>query len=163
MRKVLSTSGIVASVLALASADVPACGDVMFRVGHSMRYDSHAAPRPAAVLIYSRAGGAATSNENALRKGLEKAGHQVTIRSAGEGLATDAGTPPYDVVIADLPAIRLLAESGEGAMPKPTFVPVVASNAEGEARDRYRYWVKEGASLGKILQAIDKVMEFRAR
>lgn len=162
MSKVLSTSRIVAGVLALASADALACGDVLFRVGHGIRYDSHAAPRPAVVLIYARAGGATASNENALRKGLEKAGHQVIIKSAGEGLATDAGAPP-DVVIADLPAIRLLAESGEGAVPKPTFVPVVASNAEGEARDRYRYWVKEGASLGKFLQAIDKVMEFRAR
>jgi hypothetical protein len=163
MSKVLSTSRIIASVLALASADALACGDVLFRVGHGMRYDSHAAPRPAVVLIYARAGGATANNENALRRGLEKAGHQVTIKSVGEGLATDAGAPPYDVVIADLPAIRLLAESGEGAMPKPAFVPVVAGNAEGEARDRYRYWVKEGASLGKFLQAIDKVMEVRAR
>ena len=163
MSKVLSTSGIVASVLALASVDAPACGDVMFRVGHGMRYDQHAAPRPAAVLIYARAGGATAGNENALRKGLEKAGHQVTIKSAGESFATDAGARPYDVVIADLAAIRPLAESVESAMPKPTFVPVVGSSAEGEARDRYQWWVREGASLGKFLQAIDKVMEFRAK
>lgn len=160
MSKVLSTRRIVGSVLALVSAQALACGDVLFRVGHGVRYDSHAAARPAAVVIYARA---TTGNEDALRKGLEKAGHQVTIKRAGESLGTDAGTRPYDVVIADLAAMRPLAESVEGAMPKPTFLPVVGNNAEGDARDRYQWWVREGASLGKFLQAIDKVMEFRAR
>ena len=163
MSKVLSTSRIVASVLALASVDALACGDVLFRVGHGMRYDSHSAPRPAAVVIYARAGSLTMSKENALRKGLEKAGHEVTIKSAGESLAADAGARPYDVVIADLAAIRPLAESVQGAAPKPTFVPVVGSNAEAEARDRYQWWVRENASLGKFLQAIDKVMEVRAK
>ena len=163
MSKVLSISRIVASVLALASVGAQACGDVLFRVGHGMRYASYVAPRPAAVVIYARGGGATTGNEIALRKGLEKAGHKVTMKSAGESLAPDAGAHPYDVVIADLAAIRPLAESVDSAAPKPTFVPVVGSGAEGDLRDRYQWWVREGASLGKFLQAIDKVMEFRAR
>ena len=158
MNKVLSISRIVASVLALASVGAQACGDVLFRVGHGVRYASYTAPRPAAVLIYASGG-----SENALRKGLEKAGHKVTLKSAGESPVPDAGARPYDVVIADLGAIRPLAESVEGAAPKPTFVPVVGSGAEGDVRDRYQWWVKEGASLGRFLQAIDKVMEFRAR
>ena len=70
---------------------------------------------------------------------------------------------PYDVVFAELAAIRPLAESVDGAAPKPTFVPVVAGGAEGDVRDRYQWWVKEGASLGRFLQAIDRAMEFRAR
>ena len=163
MNKVLSTRRIVAGVLALASVDALACGDVLFRVGHGTRYGSYAAPRPAAVLIYARAEGAATGNENALRKGLEKAGHKVTLKSAGESLVQEAGARPYDVVIADLAAIRPLAESVEGATPKPTFVPVVGSNADSDLRDRYQWWVREGASLGRFLQAIDKVMESRAK
>ena len=163
MKRIRSTRRIVASALALASVNALACGDVLFRVGHGTRYGSYVAPRPAAVLIYARADAATTGNANALRKGLEKAGHKVTMKSAGDSLAPDAGTRPYDVVIADLASIRPLDESGDGAAPKPTFVPVVGSGAEGELRDRYQWWVREGASLGKFLQAIDKVMEFRAK
>ena len=155
-------SRIVAGILALGSLGAQACGDVLFRVGHGMRYDSYVAPRPAAVLIYARAGGAATGNEDKLRKALEKAGHKVTLKSPGDSLVPDAGARPYDVVIADLGAIRL-AESAEGAVPKPAFLPVVGSGAESDVRDRYQWWLKEGASLGKVLQAIDKAMEFRAR
>jgi len=161
--KISSTSRIVAGILALASMGAQACGDVLFRVGHGMRYDSYVAPRPAAVVIYGRADGAMTGKENALRKGLEKAGHKVTMKSAGEGLVPDSGARPYDVVIAELAAIRPLAESVEGAAQRPAFVPVVGSGAEGDLRDRYQWWVKEGASLGRFLQAIDKAMEFRAR
>jgi hypothetical protein len=157
--KKVSTSKILAGVLALASGNALACGDVLFRVGHAARYDSYAAARPAAVLLYARSSG----NEVALRKGLEKAGHKVTVKSAGESVAPDAGARPYDVVIADLAAIRPLAESVEGAAPKPTFVPVVGSGAESDVRDRYPMWVKEGASLGKYLQAIEKVMEVRMK
>ena len=163
MSKVRSISRIVASVMALVSVGAQACGDVLFRVGHGARYNSYVAPRPAAVLIYASSGGATASGENALRKGLEKAGHKVTMKSAGESLAPDAGARPYDVVIAELAAIRPLAESVQGAAPKPTFVPVVGSGAEGDVRDRYQWWVREGASLGRFLQAIDKAMEFRAR
>lgn len=163
MNRILSTSRVVAGVLALASVDALACGDVLFRVGHGMRYDSYVAPRPAAVLIYARGGGANTGKEDALRKGLEKAGHKVTVKSAGEGLVPDAGARPYDVVIADMGAILPLAESVERVAPKPTFVPVVGSGAEGDVRERYQWWVREGANLGKFLQAIDKAMEFRTK
>jgi hypothetical protein len=159
MNKV-STSGIIAGIVALAAVDALACGDVLFRVGHAARYDSYTAARPAAVLLYARASGTTTGNEVALRKGLEKAGHKVTLKNAGESLVPDASARPYDVVIADLAAIRPLAES---AAPKPTFVPVVASGAETDLRDRYPMWVKEGASLGKYLQAIEKVMEVRMK
>ena len=161
MKKIFSAG--IASVLALASVTAQACGDVLFRVGHGMRYDSYVAPHPAAVLLYVRAGGENTGREAALRKGLEKAGHTVTVKNAGESLAPDAGARPYDVVIADLATIRPLAESAGGAPPKPTFVPVVASSAEGELRDRYPWWVKEGSNLAKYLHAIDKVMEIRSK
>ena len=160
MKKVLSAT--IASVLALASVTAQACGDVLFRVGHGMRYDSYVAPRPAAVLLYARAG-ESTGKEIALRKGLEKAGHTVTMKSAGESLVPEAGARPYDVVIADLAAINPLAESVGSAAPRPTFVPVVASSAEGDLRDRYPWWVREGASLAKYLHAIDKVMEIRSK
>lgn len=161
MKKVLSAT--IASVLALASVTAQACGDVLFRVGHGMRYDSYVAPRPAAVLLYARADGQGTGKEIALRKGLEKAGHTVTMKTAGDSLVPEAGARPYDVVIADLAAINPLAESIGSAAHRPTFVPVVASSAEGELRDRYPWWVREGASLAKYLHAIDKVMEIRSK
>ena len=92
MKRIISAS--IASVLALASLTAQACGDVLFRVGHGMRYDSYIAPHPAAVLLYTRGGGESTGKEAALRKGLEKAGHTVTVRNVGESLVPDAGARP---------------------------------------------------------------------
>ena len=159
MSKFLSTHSLIAGLLLFASADALACGDTLFRIGQSMRYDTYTAPRPAVVLLYARGG----SHESSLRKGLEKAGHKVTVVSAGDSFAQDARTRPYDVVIADLEAIDAVKESVGTAVVKPTFVPVVGSSSESELRDRYASWVREGASLGKYLNAINKVMEIRAK
>lgn len=165
MNKSLLTSSVIAGVLSLASVDALACGETLFRVGQGMRYNAYAAPLPAAVLLYTGAGNATASNETELRKGLEKAGHKVTVVSAGESFVQASGARPYDVVIADLGAIDAITKSMGGATAKPSFVPVVGSSVstESELRDRYPWWVREGAGLGKYLNAINKVMEIRAK
>jgi hypothetical protein len=161
--KRLHSTRILAVVLALASVDALACGETLFRVGQGVRYGSHVASRPAVVLLYARAGGAMAGNERALRKGLERAGHKVTVKSAGESLEPDAGARPYDVVIADLAEIGPITESVGGAAAGPAFVPVVSGSAEGEWRDRCPWCLRDDASIGKYLQAIDRVMEIRAK
>jgi hypothetical protein len=159
----LSTGCLIASVMSLASVDALACGETLFRLGQGTRYDNYAAPFPAVVLFYSRPGGATAGNEKALRRGLEKAGHKVTVMSAGESLPQASAAQPYDVVIADLAAIDGIAESIHGAAAKPAFVAVVGSSSQSDPGDRYRWWVREGATLGRYLNAINKAMEVRAR
>lgn len=159
----LSTGSLIASLTLLASIDALACGETLFRVGQGTRYDNYSAPYPAVVLLHSRPGGATAGSEKALSRGLERAGHKVTVMSAGESLPPAAGARPYDVVIADLAAIDGVAQSLGAAAAKPAFVPVLASSDPGEPGDRYRAWVREGASLGKYLHAINKVMEIRAK
>ena len=158
-------SVLTASVLGLVTADAFACGETLFRTGQGMRYNSYAAPRQATVLIYSDARGAVAGNATELRKGLEKAGHKVTVVSNSEGLSTAAGTRPFDVVIADLAEIDALTESMAGAPAKPDFVPVVARSAgtDRALRERFAWCVREGAGIGQYLKAINKVMELRVK
>lgn len=129
-----------------------------------MRFEARPAPLPAVVLLYTRAGDSTAGNESALRKGLEKAGHKVTVLSAGESFVQASGSRPYDVVIADLATIDTITGSISSAA-KPGFVPVVGSSVSTESAlgDRYPWWVREGAGLGKYLHAINKVMELRAK
>ncbi|MEO7742608.1 MAG: hypothetical protein ABIR98_06715 [Usitatibacter sp.] len=162
MKKSLLTGSVIASVLLLAPVDALACGETLFRVGQGMRYEAHA-PLPAVVLLYTSAGSSTADNEGALRKGLEKAGHKVTVMSAGESFVQASGARPYDVVIADLAAIDAITQSISSATAKPSFVPVIGSSVGSDLRDRYPWWVREGASLGKYLAAINKVMEIRAK
>lgn len=152
----LSTGSMIACLIPLAAADALACGETLFRVGQGTRYDNYSAPYPAVVLL------ATSGNEKSLRRGLEKAGHKVTVMGAGESLPQASGAPPYDVVIADLAAIDGIAASIGGAA-SPALVPVVGSSSPAEPGDRYRWWVREGATLGKYLHAINKVMEVRAK
>ena len=159
MKRFLSTSSVIAGLFALSSMNALACGETLFRIGQGMRYGPHAAPVPAAVLLYTRAG----SDEASLRKGLEKAGHKVTVMSAGESFVQSSGARPYDVVIGDLAAIDAATKSIGDATAKPTFVPVVSSSTESELGDRYSWWVREGASLSKYLNAINKIMQIRAK
>lgn len=158
-------SVLTASVLGLVTADTFACGETLFRTGQGMRYNSYAAPRQATVLIYSDAPGAVAGNAAELRKGLEKAGHKVTVVSNSEGLSAAAGARPFDVVIADLAEIDALTESMAGAPAKPDFVPVVArrEGTDRELRERFAWCVREGAGIGQYLKAINKVMEMRLK
>ena len=154
-----------ASLLALASPEVDACGETLFRTGQGMRYNSYAAPRPATVLIYADAAAVAAGTEAELRKGLEKAGHKVTVVADAQGLSTIGGARPFDVVIADLAAIDALTESLGGEAESPRFVPVVARNDKTERalRERFAWCVREGAGVGQYLKAINKVMEARLK
>ena len=165
MNKSVLTSTAIAGVLSLASVDALACGDTLFLIGEGMRYNAYAAPRPAVVLLYAGAGGATPGDESRLRKGLEKAGHKVTVASAGESFVQASGARTYDVVIADLAAIDAITESIGRATAKPNIVPVVGRgvSTESELRDRYGWCLRQGASLGQYLKAINKVMEIRAK
>lgn len=165
MNKLL-VSTIATSVLALAAADASACGETLFRTGQGMRYNAYAAPLPAMVLLYSNAAGATASIDSKLRKGLEKAGHKVTVVSDAEGFSAAAGTRPFDVVIADLAAIEGISAAIEAKAAKPDFVPVIergGASTERELRERFAWCVREGAGLAQYLKAINKVMEVRAK
>ena len=158
-------SAFVTSLLGLAATDAFACGESLFRTGQGMRYNSYAAPRPATVLIYSDAAGSTARNDGELRKGLEKAGHRVTVVSDAEDLETAAGARPFDVVIADLAEIDALTESMGAETVKPDFLPVVARSVgiDRELRERFAWCVREGAGVGQYLKGINKLMELRAK
>jgi CheY-like chemotaxis protein len=150
------------TVLCAALAVVPsafACGEGHFNMGQGMRYQGYLAPRPATVLVLVDPSAPAAERQKVI-KGLEQAGHRVTLASNTDALASAMGGSRFDVVIADIGQAEAVQAMAASAPAKPRLVPVVARSERNstDLRSRFPLHLFDGASLGQYLKAINQAM-----
>jgi hypothetical protein len=160
--KRLTTTALLL-VVAIASADAQACGEVMYRMGGALRYHAFVTKHPAQILVYSGSAAhqAASAEPEAFHRNLERAGHTVTMIDTPEALAKTLATHSYDVIIAyavDLPAISSqLAHVNH----EPTLIPVLQHNDENALREHYPLALNEDANVNQFLKTIEQTMKAR--
>ncbi|NGX17514.1 hypothetical protein [Wenzhouxiangella sp. XN24] len=117
---------IIAALLAtLASSQVLACGDSLYRVGQGVSYRVYTAPLPGNVLVYGHSEGA-----QELAEALAMAGHGVRLVDNQLELSAVLAGGGYDVVIApyrDHEAVEVSKASS-----KVDFLPVAVNASERE-------------------------------
>ena len=136
-----------------------ACGEGHVNMGQGMRYQGYLAPRPAAVLVLIDPAAPAAERQKVL-KGLEQAGHRVTLASNADALASAMRGARFDIVIADIGQADAVQAMAAGATAKPRLLPVVARSERNSAdvRSRFPLHLFDGASLGQYLKAINQAM-----
>lgn len=159
----MKTSALLASTLAaaLAASASLACGEGQFNMGQGMRYQGYLAPRPATVLVYDDAGSSADAADRAkLYKGLEMAGHRVTVVEDASAFSTAVAGKRYDVVIADLSDVDQLSADAGLVASQARLLPVVDRKSRNapDLRTRFGLVLVEGASLGQYLKVINQAL-----
>lgn len=157
MKTYLAIATLACTLLAAAPTATLACGEGQFNMGQGMRYQGYLAPRPATVLVYSdpAAGGDATDRAK-LYKGLQMAGHRVTVVSDPGALTEAMSGKHYDVVIADFSQVSAVQAGAGHAM----VLPVVARTQRNapELRSQFPLYLVDGASLGQYLKVINQAV-----
>lgn len=161
MKKMTTT--VLLLVVAIASADAQACGEVMYRMGGALRYHAFITKHPAQILLYSgtSARQAASADADSFHRNLEKAGHKVTVADSPEALGKALAAQSYDVIIAyaaDLPTINTQIAS---VSHEPSLIPVFQRSDDQNLRGHYPLAVNEDANLNQFLKTIEQSMKAR--
>ena len=157
MKSRITIATLACILLAGAPAATLACGEGQFNMGQGMRYQGYLAPRPATVLVYSDpAAGGDAADRAKLYKGLQMAGHRVTVVTDHAALAEAMSGKRYDIVIADFSQVGAV-EAGAG---QATVLPVVARTKRNapELRSHFPLFLVDGASLGQYLKVINQAV-----
>jgi CheY-like chemotaxis protein len=147
-----------AFTLSLVATLAHACGEGAFNMGQGLRYQGYLAPHRARLLVYDDG----AIDRRMLYAGLQKAGHAVTVVHDPASLSRALQHGAYDVVISDREDPATL-QSISGAPERPRLLPVVARNRR-HAPDvqRFDVYVVDGASIGRYLQVINRLLAARA-
>lgn len=153
---------LVASLFLSFLASAPpalACGEGQFNMGQGMRYQGYLAPRPAAVLVFVDPSADAAERQKMV-KGLQQAGHRVTLAENPDALATAMHGTHFDVVIADIAQADAVAAINAPADKAARLVPVVARSDRNspDVRSRFSLYLFQGASLGQYLKVINQAV-----
>ena len=154
--------GAMLLVAVLAPQRGYACGEGLYTMGEGSRHRGYLAPRPATVLIYNDQGTVPEATK-AVYRGLVHAGHKVEVaRNAGQ-LSTALRDRRYDVVIADYDQIDVV-DLQVDLVSKTSLLPIVTNEQRGTDswKERFRFSLTQGASLGQYLKLIDKLVKDRA-
>ena len=154
--------GALLSVASLAPQPGFACGEGIYTMGEGARHRGYLAPRQATVLIYNDQGTVPEATK-AVYRGLVHAGHKVEVaRNAGQ-LSTALRDRRYDVVIADYDQIDVV-DLQVDLVSKTSLLPIVTNEQRGTDswKERFRFSLTQGASLGQYLKLIDKLVKERA-
>lgn len=154
--------GALLSVASLAPQSGFACGEGIYTMGEGARHRGYLAPRQATVLIYNDQGTVPEATK-AVYRGLVHAGHKVEVaRNAGQ-LSTALRDRRYDVVIADYDQIDVV-DLQVDLVSKTSLLPIVTNEQRGTDswKERFRFSLTQGASLGQYLKLIDKLVKDRA-
>lgn len=154
--------GALLSVASLAPQPGFACGEGIYTMGEGARHRGYLAPRQATVLIYNDQGTVPEATK-AVYRGLVHAGHKVEVaRNAGQ-LSTALRDRRYDVVIADYDQIDVV-DLQVDLVSKTSLLPIVTNEQRGTDswKERFRFSLTQGASLGQYLKLIDKLVKDRA-
>lgn len=95
-------------------------------------------------------------------RGLAQAGHTLEVARNPEQLAAALRGRRYDVVIADYDQLGVIGNQVEPAS-RTRLLPVVTNGRQDAngLRERFRFFLVEGASLGQHLKLIDKLVKDR--
>ena len=154
--------GALLSVASFAPQPGFACGEGIYTMGEGARHRGYLAPRQATVLIYNDQGTVPEATK-AVYRGLVHAGHKVEVaRNAGQ-LSTALRDRRYDVVIADYDQIDVV-DLQVDLVSKTSLLPIVTNEQRGTDswKERFRFSLTQGASLGQYLKLIDKLVKERA-
>ena len=160
LRVVLSAS--LLSAVSLVPQPGFACGEGIYAMGEGSRHRGYLAPRQATVLIYNDQGTVPEATK-AVYRGLVHAGHKVEVaRNAGQ-LSTALRDRRYDVVIAEYDQIDVI-DLQVDLVPKTSLLPIVPDKqrSSDDWKERFRFSLTQGASLGQYLKLIDKLVKDRA-
>lgn len=160
LRVVLSAS--LLSAVSLVPQPGFACGEGIYAMGEGSRHRGYLAPRQATVLIYNDQGTVPEATK-AVYRGLVHAGHKVEVaRNAGQ-LSTALRDRRYDVVIAEYDQIDVI-DLQVDLVPKTSLLPIVPDKQRSSDgwKERFRFSLTQGASLGQYLKLIDKLVKDRA-
>jgi hypothetical protein len=162
----LAVAGIAAGLLALAYADVSACGDKFMRPGRSVSSRRYAALHPSAILIYRPA--RSTSPGMAMFEDmLKKAGHSARVLQRGEDVAPILATAKYPLVIAEYSDLEMLKKEVDAAPSRPAILPILLDSnkpAEAQLRKDFHCLLNPRAmSDNDALVEIDHALDFRLK
>ncbi len=139
-----------------------ACGEGIYTMSEGSRHRGYLAPRPATVLIYNDQG-TVSETTKAVYRGLVNAGHKVEVARNPGQLSTALRDHRYDVVIADYNQIDGIDRQVAPAS-KTSLLPIVTDKQRSADswKERFRFSLTQGASLGQYLKLIDKLVKDRA-
>ena len=161
MKILTLTTALFASALLVAPTPTRACGEGQFNMGQGLRYQGYLAPHPATVLVYAdSASGADSEDRQALYRGLEKAGHRITIVTDPAGVSRALASKHFDVVIANFNEVAAVESTVANAAEKPLMLPVVARSERNSPAlsSRFALFLIDGASLGQYLKVINQAV-----
>jgi hypothetical protein len=162
----LVVAGVAAGLLALAYADVSACGDKFMRPGRSVSNRRYAALHPSSILIYraarSNSAGIATFEEM-----LKRAGHATHVLEHGADVAPILATGKYSLVIAEYSDVDALKRTIDLAPARPGILPVLFdSNKTVEAqlkKDFHCLLTPRAMDDNQALAEIDHALDMRLK
>jgi hypothetical protein len=156
MKRVKLVRSVVAAALVLGPSVALACGELRFSAGKGLPFQTYLAPRPADVLILSSA--MATEDYS---RGLEKAGHRVTVVPDVNAMQAALMDGHFDVVIAAYDSADAVSNSvANQAGGLTQLLPIVARSARNSVavRERFEQFVVDGASVGQYLMTINRLL-----
>jgi hypothetical protein len=162
----LAVAGFAAGLLALAYADVSACGDKFMRPGRSVSSRRYAALHPSSILIYRPA--RSTSPGMAMFEDLlKKAGHSPRVLQRGEDVASILATAKYPLVIAEYSDLEMLKKEVDAAPSRTAILPILLDSnkpAEAQLRKDFHCLLNPRAmSDNDALVEIDHALDFRLK
>jgi hypothetical protein len=144
--------------LSLASIEVFACGENLFRVGKGVAYRAQTAPLPGNVVVVARDQAA-----KRLAVRLAAAGHHVEVVDNASMLAEKLGGGDVEVVLAPFNDRDDVATQTASASSTATYIPVaLEASEEGPAAQMYEHSVAASDSFKDFLKAIHKTLKSRA-
>jgi hypothetical protein len=163
MNKLHIAIAVSAFGLTIAAVDAQACGESMFHTGSAMRYHAFISRRPATILVYNPGSWKSGVAQAELYKGLEKAGHKVTVVGDAVALSQAMSAHTYDVIIAGSGEMDAVAVHIVKSVREPTLMAVISRDGgdEHQLRERFPRNVREGDDLNQYLKSIEQTMQTR--
>ena len=153
-------------LLAIATPDARACGEVMYRMGGALHYHAFITRHPAQILLYdgtaAAARHAATTNDIQLfNENLKKAGHTVTVVNSPDALGNALATRHYDVIITYAGDLQAIQPQLANISHEPALIPVFSHGDVDAIRKQYPLALNENANINQFLKTIEETMKSR--
>jgi hypothetical protein len=151
-------------MLAVASADLDACGDKFLRVGRSARFRRYAALHPAAILIYAPTDSTPAGIKE-FEAILKRAGHRTLALPNGADLSQALAAASYDLVIAGYDDTSRIREDLRAVPSGPSLLPVLYKPSKAAAEQAQRDFIclikPDAMTKYDALAEIDRLMQLR--
>lgn len=155
MNKFRVVASLAALTMTVVTVDAQACGESMFHVGQASRYHGFITRQLATILVF-HPGSAASQKE--LYRGLQQAGHKVTVVNDVDALNQALGARQYDVIIANSGDMEAITAHIIKSAREPAFLAVFSRDAgnETQLRERFPRYVHDGDDVNEYLKSIEK-------